>query len=201
MIYLDRLGEGELLSDSARVPAATARKLHKTKAILEVVREEAERIRREAHVQGFAAGLAQGQNQIAEILSAAHANANRHVRGLEPVLVDCVVHAVRMLIGEAGPERLIERAAMHVRDRLCDADGLVLRVSATRAGVAQEAADRLVREQDLMLPVRVVTDPLLQEDECVIESSLGRAEVRLEDQLARLREVVAKALAGVEQES
>lgn len=199
-IYLGRLGGGEMVLTSARVPAESARALDQAKTILDAAYEEAEYIRNAAREQGFSAGIAAGQAEIAALLSNAQVNANRYARDLEPVLADCVARAVRMLVGEVEPDRLIERAVLRVRERLADTDGMVLRVPPAQTEIAQAAACRLTREQGLVLPIRVVADAALRDDACVIESSLGRAEVRLEDQLARMHDLVQKTLAGVEQE-
>jgi type III secretion protein L len=198
MIYLSRLGDGELFLNGPRVPAAAARTLARTDALLEAATEEAAQIRTAAHEEGYAAGFAQGQGELADVLCKAHAKTERAVRELEPVIADCVVHAVRVLIGEVEQSRLMERAVLHVRERLQEASGLVLRVPPSRAAAAQAAVARLASDHALLLPVRVAVDALLHDDDCVIESSLGRAECGLEHQLSRLRESVAQALAGVE---
>jgi flagellar assembly protein FliH len=198
MIYLGRLGAGELVLKGPRLPAAAARALERAEALVDVARDEADRIRAEAHEKGFASGLAQGQKDLAALLCEAHAKADKHVRDLEPVIVDCIVRGVRALVGDIEPSHIIERAILQVHERLGDAAGLVLRVPPARGDEAQDVVDALAEDHNMLLPIRIVVDSSLVDDDCVVESPLGRAEVRLESQLERLREAVEKALASVE---
>lgn len=201
IIYLERMGGGELALNGGRIDAGTARVLDRARDILRVAREEAEQIRRDAHDAGFRAGFDHGHAEMASLLAEAHVKAGRQMRELQPVLVNCVVDAVRLLVSEAEYSQVLERAAMHVKERLGDASGMVLRVSGAGAEAARQAAERLVQREGLALPVRVVTDTSLQENCCVLESSLGRAEVCLEDQLARLRAMVEMELSRIDLES
>ena len=200
IIYLERLGGGELALSGARIDAGTARTLNRAREILNVAREEAEQIRRDAHHEGFSAGFNCGHAELASLLADAHVKAGRQMRDLQPVLVNCVVNAVRLLVSETEYSSLLERAAIHVKERLGDASGMVLRVSTAGAEAARQAAERLMQKEGLSFPIRVVTDSSFQEDYCVVESSLGRAEVRLDDQLARLRAMVEMELSRVDLE-
>lgn len=201
IIYLERLGGGELAVSGGRIDAGAARTLDRARDILRAARAEAEQIRRDARDEGFRAGFDHGHAEMASLLADAHVKAGRQMRDLKPVLVNCVVDAVRLMVSETEHSHFLERAAMHVKQRLGDASGMVLRVSAAGTEAARQAAERLVQKEGLALPVRVVTDTALPDDCCVLESALGRAEVRLDDQLARLHATVEAALSRVELES
>jgi len=209
MIYLGPLGSGELVAKGARLTGAEAQWIVEAQALIDAARKEAQaivqaaherakNIFRDAHQAGLSEGIAQGQQQMSALLSEAHARANRHVRDLEPVFADAVVHAVSKLVGEAGPTRFIERAVLHVRDRLGETDGMVLRVQPQLAHIALEAVVALTSKYGMALPLRVEQDSTLKDFHCVVESSLGRAEVRLDEQLNRLRQVFGEAFAGTE---
>ncbi len=211
MIYLGRLGEGELFSDGPRVSAAAAQWIGDAQALVEAARDEAreivaaayteaEMIRRHAQEQGQAQGLAQGQQEMSARLLEIAVNADRYVHDLEPVLVDAVTFAVGKLVGDVGFAPLIERAVLCVRERIGNADGLTLRVPPPLVATAQEATRALIERHGLLLPLRVEADPGLAHEQCVVESSLGRAQLRLDEQLERLRQAVSDAFGSAGQQ-
>lgn len=196
--YLGPLGKAEIVSNGARVPAGLAHGMAAAQAVVAAANGEADGIRREARAQGYADGLAQGQAALAQVIAEAHMRAGRHAFEMQPLLADCAVQAVRMLMEEADPALLIRRAVERVRERLGDSDGLTLKVAPSRLEGGQHAAGALMQRYGATLPVRVVADPALGMYDWIIESPLGRAEVRGDAQLAQLRQLISGALASVE---
>jgi type III secretion protein L len=204
LIFLQRLGEAQLLSSGALLRAeavqwigaaselvAAARE--EAQAIVALARAEADAIRDRAREEGMRAGLEQGQSDLAAQLAGVAAAAGRYVRDIEPALIDAVMVAVGKLIGENGSAALMERAVLHVHQRLAEVESLTLRVPSALRATAEEAAGALTNQHGLLLPIRIEVDGLLQGEQCVIESSAGRAELRFPEQLERLRRVLGEA--------
>lgn len=196
MIYLGRINEAELAIKGSRLPASGARALDEAEHILQLAREEAEQIRRQAYEHGYAEGHAKGQDEVAAVLAGAHRQITQHLQDLEPALVDCIVHSARTLVGEQEPRGLVEQAVLQVREYLADSSGLAVRVAPASVGAAHQAVDNLVQNHGINFPLRIVADPGVDEGDCVVESALGRAELRQDQVFARLRAAVEKALAS-----
>jgi len=200
LYFLGPLGKAELVSGGARVPATLAHAMEGAQAVLASAAGEAEDIRLAARAEGYAAGVAQGQAELAQVIAAAHMKAGRIAQEMQPLLADCAVQAIRMLIGDADPAALLTSAVERVRERLAAADGLLLTVSPALADSARDAAERLMEKYGATLAVRVAADPALAMSDWNIESSLGRAEVRQDRQLGQLRALIESALTTLEQE-
>lgn len=197
LLYLGPLHRAEILSKGARVPGALAHAMEGTPAILAAANAEADVIRRTAEKQGYADGLAKGQAELANLLVDAHMKAGAVAYDMQPLLADCAVQAVRMLLDEADPAALMERAVERVRERLADQDGLVLIVAPVRLEGGMHAADMLMKKYGSALPVRVIANAALGANDWIIESSLGRAEVRRDAQLNQLRDLLSRAFNSV----
>lgn len=196
MIYLGRLNETDLAAKGALLPSSQVKALEEAERILQVAREEAELVKRQAYDEGIAEGIAKGQEEIATMLADVQLQFTQHLKDLEPVLVDCIIQSVRSLLGELESHRLIERAVLQVRDYLADVSGLVVRVAPETVSDAEQAISNLVNHHGIDFPMRIVADQCLGSDDCVLESPLGRAEVKSESVFARIRDAIEKALAN-----
>lgn len=199
MYFLGKLGKADILSGSARVPAQLAHAMIGAEAVVNSARFEADDVRRAAHDAGYKEGKEQAQAEIAELLLNAHKKAARHVTEMQPILVDCVLHVMRSMLDDADPEALILRSVERVRDRLGETEGLLLRVPPRVVTHAEDAARRLMEKYGAAPPIRVAADYELDWYDWIIESPLGRAEVRRDWQLEQLAALLRKAIAETEQ--
>jgi type III secretion protein L len=201
LIYLGQLHQAEILSKGVRVPASLAHAIEGAPAVLAAANSEADQIRREAEQRGYEDGLARGQAELANLLMDAHMKAGRYAAEMQPLLVDCAVRAVRMLMDDADPAVLIAQSVERVRERLADEDGLVLAVAPLRLEGGMAAAENLMRKYGSTLPIRVIANASLGINDWIIESPLGRAEVRRDHQLEQLRALIMNAFRSIDREN
>lgn len=200
LIYLGPMYRAEILTKGVRVPGSLAHAMEAAPAVLAAANAEADAIRLEAEKRGYADGLAQGQAAVADLIAEAHMKAGKYAEDMQPLLVDCAVHAVRKILDDTNPAELMAQAIERVRERLADEDGLVLIVSPTRLEGGMAAAERLMQKYGSTLPIRVIANPALGVNDWNIESSLGRAEVRRDAQLGQLRGLIQSAFQSIERQ-
>lgn len=198
LIYLGPLHNAEILSSGVRVPASLAHAMEAAPAVLAAANAEAESIRREAEKRGYQDGMERGQAAMADLISDAHMRAGYYATQMLPLLVDCAMHAVRKVLEDTDQSVLIEQVTERVRERLADEDGLVLIVAPARMEAAMAAAERLMQKYGSTLPVRVIANAAFGANDWVVESSLGRAEVKRDAQLTQLRALIQNAFANLE---
>jgi flagellar assembly protein FliH len=160
-----------------------------------------EEAKTKAYREGFTAGTedaqralaAQGEAMAALIESLAQSR-EELLNEVEDDVIAIVFRAVTTIIGntvaeQAGVVEVVRRVIAQVRDR----DGLVVRVSSRDFEVAREASGYGKR---LGARVEVVAEPRILPGGCLVESSAGTLDGRLEVQLQSLRELLLGLRSG-----
>ncbi|KRC81379.1 FliH/SctL family protein [Sphingomonas sp. Root241] len=194
VLHADRLATA--LTDDPLVPAADVGRVQDALALLAEagdLRQDAEEAidvaRAAAHAEGFAAGreegLAAGEiERQAELVRLAMRDSER-----QKDIARLALEVVRRIAGELDDGVMVAGLAERAAAQLVPDSGAVVRVAPAAAEVVRA---RLNGRAGLS----VEADPLLGDQDCVIETALGRTHAGLDTQLAQIERMWGEALHG-----
>lgn len=172
---------------------------------LEAARAEAEVIREQAHRDGFEAGLADAQAQIAPALAALAqaqaglaALADELAADTEAAAVTLALRIAEQVLGgalEADPERVVDAIRGALR-KLVERDRVTVLVNPDDLELVRAAVPSLEQELGGISSCDVQAERRVSRGGAVVRTAEGEVDATLETKLARVREVVAGALAG-----
>lgn len=182
---------GELLD--ARAQAA---------AIVAAARAEADRLRASAHAEseaarqrGYAEGCDAAAAQVLSTVLAARAQAEEALIAARPTAVSLAARMAAKIVGQAvdtAPAIMAAIAAQALQAGRARAGRVKLRVHPTDRAALIAARPTLAAQLAAGVALEIVDDPTVDRYGCIVETSAGRLDARLETQLALLE----KALAG-----
>jgi flagellar biosynthesis/type III secretory pathway protein FliH len=156
---------------------------------------------------GYAAGLAQGesaaQQQVAEqaarlvsALNELHAARVAVIDGAEDIMVDIVYSALCRIVGEGAGQRpvvigMVNQVLHHFREH----EPLVVRLHPQDLALVQQALPELNLDP---AQTQLRADATLKMGGCLVDSSVGTLDARLDTQLSRLRDTLLQARSGDE---
>lgn len=164
----------------------------------QVLLEEA---RKQAYREGFASGVEDGQREfvvqgekMAALLESLGGVRGELLREVEDDVVAIVFQAVTAIIGNALAERVgvvdvVRQVIGQVRDR----ENLIVRVSSKDFALIKDA---YAPENCVGQRVEVLAEPRILPGGCLVESSAGTLDGRLEVQLHSLRELLLGVRSG-----
>ncbi len=159
-------------------------------------------LRSEAESAGFAAGHQAGRDaalaEVTELLAAAREEADRTRVGARDAA---------LALGRKMAERIVGRAVELSPDTIADIVAQALAASRARAGVltlrvsaldlpAVEAARARLAAVAAGVQIHVVADPQIDRGGCIVETSVGRLDARLDTQLDALTKALASGGGG-----
>jgi flagellar biosynthesis/type III secretory pathway protein FliH len=158
-------------------------------AILERAREQADELRAGAVLQGLEQGRAEAARALLDVV----AIKTRALEEAEESVVQAVALITKRLVGDAfaaEPQRILALVAPLLA-RVRRARSVVVRVHSSDASALRAGLDDCIARLDIEGAVELQTDDTLQRGGCVIESSQGeldaRVETRVEDFTRALR--------------
>ena len=181
-----------VVSDAARL--AEQERLQR-----ESISAERQRVLERAREQGYQAGVEQGRAEyetqleaVRQLLGSMHAALTDGINGTEDLIVEIAFEAVGKILGEAlarrdGVQAAVREVIRGVRER----EHLVVRVS-PRDHQLLTSAGLLPRNGDGNR-LELVADERVELGGCLIETSGGTLDGRLETQLQRLRDTLVSA--------
>ncbi len=153
-----------------------------------------------AHEEGFRAGVAEGQAQLAAAAAAVAGIAEgmeaRAARLQEDAVREATALAVevaaRILRAElaARPERVADVVRGAIR-RAADRSALVARVSPADLAACRAAAPAIMEQMGGIARLEVVDDPRVSPGSSLLETAAGDVDATVESQLARILEALA----------
>jgi flagellar biosynthesis/type III secretory pathway protein FliH len=195
---------GRLLKGTGRVvPAGVLSAKEQAAHILASARQELEARRAQAQRQGYEAGLAAGKEeglaQVTELLATARAQAEAlHARVADPALV-LARRMAEKIVGRAvelSPAVMGDIVAQAVAASRARAGALVVRVHPDDLAAVEAEKPRWADRLAAAVQVRIVADPKVGRAGCVLETSVGRLDARLDTQLAALERAATRARPG-----
>lgn len=172
---------------------------------LEAARAEADAIREQARQEGFAAGLADAQAQLAPAVAAlaeAHAGLvalQQELAGdTEEAAVALALRIAEQVLGgalEAEPERVVDAIRGALR-KLVDRERVTVLVNPEDLELVRAAVPGLEQELGGIASCDVQAERRVSRGGAVVRTAEGEVDATLETKLTRVREVVAGAVAG-----
>jgi type III secretion protein L len=161
-------------------------------------RSQAESLRRRAYTQGRALGVAQGQAEAAGYIVDAQRQARELIDASEQRIIGLAVSIVQHIAPELNQNgELVAALAAQALSAVHEERHLQVNVSRGAERATKTLLERWQQMHPEVESVQVSVDPELEPFACVVESELGRIEVRLSEQLEAVHErLVAAAEAG-----
>jgi flagellar biosynthesis/type III secretory pathway protein FliH len=166
-------------------------------AEIEVVREQA---REQGYADGFSRGdeeakreLAQRRSELERLVASMEKAHQEALAGIEDIALDVVWEAVCKILGETvatrqGIRALVEQGASRVRAE----EKMVVRLCPADIDVLKEGKDPSETE-DEQHRMEFVADASIEMGGCIIETSAGRIDAKLETQISRLHQALLAA--------
>lgn len=159
---------------------------------------------RRAHEDGLERGLAEGRERaqseyaarleaLAGVVASARAALDDAIAGVSDISVDVVCEALAKIVGQAMIEkRVVISTVQEVVRQTKDRTRLVVRVCPRDWALLEDSHDELIDGLSVGR-VEVVADERVQLGGCLLETSAGDFDGRLEVQLERLRDALERA--------
>jgi type III secretion protein L len=143
-----------------------------------------------ARADRLAAAEQEMQREAARILIETEAAAQRSLAALPREIAEAIAEGVAKVIGGIDLAEAVARAAQRAMAELAERHAVVVRVNPAAQG--RTSARLADRGND----VRVVADPALAPDACIIETPAGFVRAGLQEQIATLRAALKAAAGG-----
>jgi flagellar biosynthesis/type III secretory pathway protein FliH len=201
---LERATVGGLASDASEMGAANLYSaLPKDTALDKPKEQEAlqDEARRQAYQEGFASGVDDGRREfalqgqeIAALIESLGVLRGELLSELEDDVVSIVFQAVTTIIGNALVERVgVVEVVRQVIGQVRDRENLIVRVSSKDFELIKSAC---AQDGGAGQRVEVVAEPRILPGGCLVESSAGTLDGRLDVQLHSLRELLLGVRSG-----
>ena len=162
---------------------------------LDAAKQEARRIRQEAQEhfasekkRGFQLGLDEAQQEMVGEMTQLAAQKKHFLQASERELVDVVMSSVRKIIHDMDDETRVVGVVKNALNLLRHQKELRLSVSTSMIHAVRTRLNELLALYPAVSYIDLVADGRLDTDECVLESSIGRVEAKIEPQLQALRQ-------------
>jgi flagellar assembly protein FliH len=162
-------------------------------AMAEDARQQAATIREEARQEGYTAGVEQAEHDMTERLAAATAVSEGVVRARaeflkrsEPDIIELVFEIARKVIGQhlSLDREAVADVARRALSIAGEADEYYLHLHPDDA----ELVEQHLRRDTMGMAVRVVPDDRLCPGDCLVQTTHGRVDARIDTQLHEIRE-------------
>jgi len=182
----DRAGDGTLPEEVASAIDRAAE--------IEAVREQA---REQGYADGFSRGdeeakreLAQHRSELERLVASMEKAHQEALAGIEDIALGIAWEAVCKILGEAaatrqGIQALVEQSANRVRAE----EKMIVRLCPADIGILKEGKDPSEAENETRR-MEFLADPSIEMGGCIIETSAGRIDAKLETQLSRLSQAL-----------
>lgn len=150
-------------------------------AILAAARADAAAIREEARRAGFAEGREAGAAEATRLLAEAAVGIRREAGTLEPAIAATIAEGIAAVIATIPAPERVALAASTAISALAERGRVIVTL---HPDAAEEARRTLSGAAETL---RILTDPALPPDGCIIETAAGRTDAGIDTQLAALR--------------
>ncbi|TGX52241.1 hypothetical protein E5A73_15685 [Sphingomonas gei] len=198
VLHADRLATA--LADDPLVPAADVSRVQDALALLaeagalrrgaaETTDAAREVARAEGYAEGRAEGLAAAESERQAELFRIALRDGELQRARQKDIARLALEVVRRIAGELDDQTMVAAIAERAAAQLAPDSAAIVRV-------APPALDAVRARLDGRAGISVETDPLLEGQDCVIETALGRTHAGLDTQLAQIERIWGETLHG-----
>jgi type III secretion protein L len=161
--------------------------------MLDMARQESERIRSEAieafeaeRQKGFAQGLSEAKQEMAERMVESAAQAVEYLGAIEERMVVLVMQAVRRIIADYDESDRVMAVVKSGLSVMRNQKQLTLRLPPDRIDIVRNRATELLEQFPGVGVVDFAPDSRLKGDAAILESDIGVVESSIESQLSAL---------------
>ncbi|MFS8147998.1 type III secretion system stator protein SctL [Rhizobium sp. BR 249] len=173
------------------IPAESFGQIKDAADILEAARQGAAQsesmlaaAREQAAGDGYRDGFEQGVRDAAARLAASLGKAEQEISNLNGWIEAVVLKSVGLILGSMEADERTRRLVRHAISQTAEAEEVALHVAPEDAAMMARAI------ADIDHRITIETDPLMSSGEIVLETSAGRSQIGLKDQLATLIEAL-----------
>lgn len=184
-----------------RLKQADYQTLIQAEALLTVIQREADEQRVAAECEqvnhqqaGYEQGLTQARIEMAAQMLDTVERTVAYLGALEHRVVDLVMMAVRKVLGEFEEIDLTQRIVHQALQIIRNQPQATIRVCPAHAERLQQQLHDVLAGYHALRLVEVVSDPRLQQGNCILETEIGVVEASLEAQLSALERALRSRL-------
>ncbi|MBB4293114.1 type III secretion protein L [Rhizobium leguminosarum] len=165
------------IREAAQILAAARQDAAQSQATLAAAGEQAAQ-------HGYRAGFEQGVRDAAARLAASLGKAEQEISNLDGWIETVVLKSVGLILGSMEADERTRRLVRHAISQTAGAEEIALHVAPEDAAMMARAI------ADLDHRITIEADPLMSSGEIVLETSAGRSQIGLKDQLAAVIEAL-----------
>ena len=173
------------------IPAENFGQIREAAQILEAARRDAAQSQatlaaasEQAAQNGYRDGFEQGVRDAAARLAASLGKAEQEISNLNGWIETVVLKSVGLILGSMEADERTRRLVRHAISQTAEAEEVALHVAPEDAAMMARAI------ADIDHRITIETDPLMSSGEIVLETSAGRSQIGLKDQLATVIEAL-----------
>lgn len=173
------------------IPAENFGQIREAAQILEAARRDAAQSQatlaaasEQAAQNGYRDGFEQGVRDTAARLAASLGKAEQEISNLDGWIETVVLKSVGLILGSMEADERTRRLVRHAISQTAEAEEVALHVAPEDAAMMARAI------ADIDHRITIETDPLMSSGEIVLETSAGRSQIGLKDQLATVIEAL-----------
>ena len=173
------------------IPAENFGQIREAAQILEAARRDAAQSQatlaaasEQAAQNGYRDGFEQGVRDAAARLAASLGKAEQEISNLDGWIETVVLKSVGLILGSMEADERTRRLVRHAISQTAEAEEVALHVAPEDAAMMARAI------ADIDHRITIETDPLMSSGEVVLETSAGRSQIGLKDQLATVIEAL-----------
>jgi type III secretion protein L len=188
-----RVVPGEVLDARAQAELILAASRRQASALIEKARTEAVGLHAEAWRAGEAAGRAEAQSAFTTLAVEARAEAERLRSAAIPAARTLAVRMAEKIVRrtiQLDPSTLADIAAQALAAARAHTGVVLLRVHPEDQAALAAARPVLAARLAAAVELRLVADPAVSRSGCIVETTTGRLDARLETQLTALERAV-----------
>ncbi|ANK94112.1 MULTISPECIES: type III secretion system stator protein SctL [Rhizobium] len=165
------------IREAAQILAAARQDAAQSQATLAAASEQAAQ-------NGYRDGFEQGVRDAAARLAASLGKAEQEIANLDSWVEAVVLKSVGLILGSMEADERTRRLVRHAISQTAEAQEIALHVAPEDAAMIAQAI------ADIDHRITIETDPLMSAGEIVLETSAGRSQIGLKDQLATVIEAL-----------
>jgi type III secretion protein L len=147
----------------------------------------------EERKKGHVAGMAEGKQELSELMVAVAANGMENFEKFEESIVNIVMRSIKRIIGEMDDTQRLRAIVHNALSAVRNQKRVVVRVNPEQALAVRESIGKITKGDDDGVPfVEVVADGRLQMNDCVIETEVGTVDASLDIQLKAIEKSLQK---------
>jgi type III secretion protein L len=163
-----------------RVLAAANHQLQKAEV-------DAEQLREQKRIEGLQQGRAEARIEITETVSQLNSQMQQWIAEVEPNLIQLVSRCVKQVVENTDKTDLIKESVDRGLGELSSANEIKIKLASSQVDTIRPLLAQISERHGLRAVVRLESDPLLKDGDCIVESPMGVVDLRIDTQLRLIK--------------